>query len=112
MPPASVFRFRARARRHILSGSLLVVERSTWTDERLDDLAETIRSGFVRTDQDNRDLRSDLNEGFAGVRGEVQTLRTEMQHEFSSLRAVMFTFGGGIILALIGVIAAILARGA
>ena len=35
-----------------------------------------------------------------------------MQQEFSSLRTVMFTFGGGIIVALIGVIAAILARGA
>ena len=47
-----------------------------------------------------------------GLRGEIQALRTEMQHEFSSLRTVMFTFGGGTIVALIGVIAAILARGA
>ncbi len=43
---------------------------------------------------------------------EIQALRTEMQQEFSSLRTVLFTFGGGIIVALIGVIAAILARGA
>jgi 3-dehydroquinate synthetase len=90
---------------------LAEVERAAWTDERLDDLAEAIRSGFGRLDQDNRDLRSDMNAGLTGLRGEIQTLRTEMQHEFSSLRTVMFTFGGGIILALMGVIAAILARG-
>ena len=35
-----------------------------------------------------------------------------MHREFASLRIVMFTFGGGIIIALVGVIAAILARGA
>ena len=70
------------------------MERAAWTDERMDDLLESVRSGFARTDQDIRELR------------------TEMRHEFASLRTVMFTFGGGIIIALIGVIAAILARGA
>ncbi|MBM3667758.1 MAG: hypothetical protein FJW90_09830 [Actinobacteria bacterium] len=77
------------------------MERAAWTDERLDDLADSIRNGFARLDQDMRDMR-----------GEVSSLRAEMQQEFSSLRAVLFSFGGGIILALIGVIAAILARGA
>jgi len=77
------------------------MERAAWTDERLDDLADSIRNGFARLDQDMRDIR-----------GEVSSLRAEVQQEFSSLRAVLFSFGGGIILALIGVIAAILARGA
>ena len=70
------------------------MERAAWTDERLDDLLETVRTGFARSDQDIRDLRVE-----------------EMHQEFASLRAVLFTFGGGIIVALIGVIAAILARG-
>ncbi len=87
------------------------MERAAWTDERLDDLAEAIRSGFGRLDQANRDLRSDMNDGMGSLRGEIHLLRAEMQQEFASLRAVMFTFGGGIIVALIGVIAAILARG-
>lgn len=77
------------------------MERAAWTDERLDDLADSIRNGFARLDQDMRD-----------VRGEISALRGEMQQEFSSLRTVLFSFGGGIILALIGVIAAIIARGA
>jgi hypothetical protein len=31
--------------------------RPVWTDERLDDLAESMRSGFGRLDQDIRELR-------------------------------------------------------
>ena len=46
------------------------MERAAWTDERLDDLAEAMRTGFGRLDQDNRDLRSDLEQGWA-VFGEL-----------------------------------------
>jgi hypothetical protein len=31
--------------------------RERWTDERLDDLAEAVRSGFARVDGDLRELR-------------------------------------------------------
>jgi hypothetical protein len=77
------------------------VERAAWTDERLDDLAEGMRTGFARVDQDIR-----------GVRTEIGDLRTEMREEFRALHALLYRIGGGIIFALIGVIAAILARGA
>jgi hypothetical protein len=97
------------------------MERAAWTDERLDDLAEAMRSGFVRVDQgfarvgqDIRDLRTETNAGFQQLRGEIGGLRGEiggLRGEINGLRAVMFRFGGGIIVALIGVIAAILARG-
>ena len=103
------------------------MERATWTDERLDDLAEAMRTGFARVDQDIRDLRGEMHTGLTDLRAEMHTgltdlrtemhtgltdLRTEMNTGFADLRKVMFTFGSGIILALIGVIAAILARGA
>jgi hypothetical protein len=55
------------------------MERATWTDERLDDLARRMDSGFDRLDRDIRDLRS-----------------------------TMIRFGGGIIVGLVGVIAAII----
>jgi 3-dehydroquinate synthetase len=80
------------------------MERAAWTEERLDDLAEAMRSGFARLDQDNRDLRSEIREGFAELRGEVNDLRVKF-------RTVMFRVGGGVIVGLVGVIAAILARG-
>jgi hypothetical protein len=60
--------------------NLIAVERATWTDERLDDMARTMNSGFGRMDRDIRELR-----------------------------AIMITFGGGIIVGLIGVIGAIIA---
>ena len=87
------------------------MERAAWTDERLDDLAEAMRTGFARLDQDIRDVRSDvanlrgeMHLGFGQVREEINGLRTE-------LRTVMFRVGGGVIVGLLGVIATILARG-
>jgi hypothetical protein len=70
------------------------MERAAWTDERLDDLAESMRSGFARVDQDIRDLR------------------TEMRQEFRALNALIIRIGGGMLLGFISVLAAILARGA
>jgi len=78
-----------------------VAQRATWTDERLDDLAEGMRTGFARVDQDLRGLRGEMQEGFASLRAELHSLRSQM-----------FAFQGAIIIALLGVIGAILARGA
>jgi hypothetical protein len=33
------------------------MERTMWTDERLDDLAQKVDAGFERVDRDIRDLR-------------------------------------------------------
>ena len=59
------------------------MERVTWTDERLDDLSRRMDAGFARVDSELRDLRG-------------TTTRV----------------GGGIIVGLVGVIAAIFANGA
>jgi hypothetical protein len=81
------------------------MERAAWTDERLDDLAEAIRTGFARTDQDIRDLRHEM-----GV------LRTDLTAQLEALRQAMLRIGagllGGMIFGFLSVIAAILARGA
>jgi hypothetical protein len=61
------------------------MERTTWTDERLDDLA-------VRVDSDVRELRRDMNTGFANVRGEIVDVRGEI----NGLRSLMLRIGGGI----------------
>ena len=73
------------------------MERAAWTDERLDDLAESIRTGFARVDQDMRDLRLETREGFGELRGEI-----------NALRLMMLRVGG---VGFFGVVAAILARG-
>lgn len=62
------------------------VERSAWTDERLDDLANRMDAGFARVDADIRELRA----------------------EIGGLRLTLLRVGGGIMIGLVGVIAAIL----
>lgn len=62
------------------------MERSAWTDERLDDLANRMDAGFARVDADIRELRA----------------------EIGGLRLTLLRVGGGIMIGLVGVIAAIL----
>lgn len=65
----------------------MAVERSAWTDERLNDLANRMDAGFARVDADIRELRT----------------------EIGGLRLTLLRVGGGIIMVgLVGVIAAIL----
>jgi hypothetical protein len=65
------------------------VERVAWTDERLDDLARRVDVGFDRVDRDIRELR--------GV--------------IEALRATLLRVGGGLMVGLTGVIAAVLSTG-
>jgi hypothetical protein len=61
------------------------MERTSWTDERLDDLKRGMDVGFARVDADIRELR-----------GEV-----------AALRGTLIRVGGGIMAGLVGVIAAV-----
>jgi hypothetical protein len=65
------------------------MERAAWTDERLDDLARRMDAGFARVDADIRELRGEID----------------------ALRITLVRVGGGIMAGLVGVIAAVLARG-
>ena len=91
------------------------MERTAWTDERLDDLSKTMNSRFDRVDGDIRELRT-----------EVRTLRTELRDEFHNeigglrvelggridrLEARMVQFTGGLTIAVIASIAANLLQG-
>lgn len=80
------------------------MDRVTWTDERLDDLSRRVDSGFERLDADMRVLRGELSSGLSDVRNEIAEFRSTMVKAFIGI-------GGGIIVSLIGVIAAVLANG-
>jgi hypothetical protein len=73
------------------------VERGAWTEERLDDLASSMREGFARQDQSIRD-----------VRGEIAQLRIEMD----ALRQTMFRGFVTMWVGFLGVLVAILTNGA
>jgi hypothetical protein len=99
------------------------VERAAWTDERLDDLAESMRTGFARVDENIRDLREEIRgtRGELGeevrdtrveLREEIRSTRIELVAQIDALRQTMIRIGGGMLLGFISVLAAILARGA
>lgn len=72
--------------------------RNSWTDERLDD-------GFERVRADIALLRGESREEAKAIREEVNSLGQEMHEGFGALHRSLFQIGGGIIAALIGVIA-------
>jgi hypothetical protein len=78
------------------------MQRVTWTDERLDDLARRMDAGFDRVDRSFERVDEDFRE----LRGEIGNLRTEVRVEISDLRGTMNRFGAGMMLSMLGLIAA------
>jgi hypothetical protein len=72
--------------------------RNSWTDERLDD-------GFERVHTDIALLRGELVALREDTREEFKSIRDEMHRGFDGLHRILLQVGGGIIAALIGVIA-------
>ena len=77
------------------------MERGAWSDERLDDRFDQIDRRFDQIDKrfDQVDRRFDR-------------LEDRLELGFDSLHNTMIRFNGALIVGLLGVIAAILARGA
>lgn len=66
------------------------MERTAWTDERLDDLAQRMDAGFACVDTDIRELRA------------------ELRFEMRALRLTLLRVGGGVMAGMVGVIATVL----
>lgn len=80
------------------------MERSAWTDERLDDR-------FDHIDAELRELRQEMRAGFGDVRGEMASLETGLRGEIADLRSTMLRLYGGNLLAMFGLIVAVVVRG-
>lgn len=87
------------------------MEGMAWTDERLDDFAG-------RVSADIRDLRSEISDLRGEMHAEFRAMRTEMREEsrtmtaqIDALRLMVMRFGGGLLIAQFGMIAALIARG-
>ena len=87
------------------------MEGRRWTDERLDDLAAAIRTGFERSDRDARDLRAEMHGMRTDLRGEITDTRAELKAEIAELRQWTLLLTIGMSVGFISVLAAILARG-
>jgi hypothetical protein len=65
------------------------VERSAWTDERLDDLAARGESQFDLLLAEIRALREEMHEEFREMRGETARIRRDMFHGAIALFAAL-----------------------
>ncbi|MGA7396935.1 MAG: hypothetical protein WBW62_05745 [Solirubrobacterales bacterium] len=72
--------------------------RTTWTDERLDDLSQTVRSGFTQSSEEHREMRQELRDGFARVDGRIDDLQR-------TLVAGMLGLAGTVVAAALTIIA-------
>jgi hypothetical protein len=75
-----VFRHRAR-------GTLLGMERSAWTDARLDDRFDQIYRRFDQVDRRLDSLESEMRNGFASVSSDIGGLRNELGGEIGGVRS-------------------------
>lgn len=85
-----------------------------WTDKRLQERFDGIDRRFDEVDRrfNEVDRRfGEVDRRFDRVDGEVLELRREMRSEIGDLRMAVNRVGGGIVVGLIGVIAAIVSKG-
>lgn len=66
------------------------MQRQTWTDERLEDLARRMDQGFERVDRDIRDLRTEVGGEFNSIRSDIR-----------ELRSLINRFGTGLLVAIV-----------
>jgi hypothetical protein len=71
--------------------------RATWTDERLDDLAQRMDDGFNRVDAGLRSLRTDMNARFDAVNARFDAVNAR----FDALHRAALQFGGAMIAAFV-----------
>jgi hypothetical protein len=86
------------------------MERMAWTDERLEERFNGIDRRFDEMDRRFDEAEKRVDQRFDHVEGEILELRREMHTGFASLQSLLNRAGAGIIVSLMGVIAAVLIR--
>jgi tetrahydromethanopterin S-methyltransferase subunit G len=71
--------------------------RTSWTDERLDDLNQRVESGFARVDADLRELRGEMARRFDHV-----------EARFDALQRLMIQLTGGMMTGILATLVTLL----
>jgi chaperonin cofactor prefoldin len=82
--------------------------RQSWTDERLDGLNTRVEVLTTRVDVLTArvdDLSRRMDAGFTRVDADLRELNSRLDTKFDALQRTLFQVGGGIVVALIGLIA-------
>jgi hypothetical protein len=87
------------------------MERSAWTDERLDDFAASVTGELrlLRTEmrEEFRAMRTEMHEEFRAMRAEMHEEFRAMRAEMGSLQRQMTQIGWALVIALIGAVVTI-----
>ncbi|HEV7770632.1 MAG TPA: hypothetical protein VGO66_08255 [Solirubrobacterales bacterium] len=59
--------------------------REAWTDDRIDDLAHRMDTGFDRVDRDIREVRAEMRAGFATVDARFDSMNDAFNARFDSM---------------------------
>jgi hypothetical protein len=78
------------------------MERTVWTDERLDD-------AFTQLREEIRDMREEMRSGFADIRAEMRAGFAEHGAETRSIRAELFQLKLFMLAGLVTILAAVIA---
>ncbi len=76
-----------------------------WTDDRLDDLSQQMDAGFERVDANFKRIDDDVRELRGEMNARFEHMETKFDSKLDGLQRTLFQIGGGIIAALLGVIA-------
>jgi DNA anti-recombination protein RmuC len=77
----------------------------SWTDERLEERFDRIDDRFDAVDQRFDRVEADIRELRGEMKVEFRAARSEMKAGFNATQQTINRFGGGMILALLGLIA-------
>jgi hypothetical protein len=77
-------------------------QRPVWTDERLDDLSQSVREGFARNDVEHLALREEVRAMAFEIRSEVREGFTEQNRQLNALQRTMIAGLASLAIAIIG----------
>ena len=94
------------------------MERAKWTDDLIDERMAAIDEKFDRQFEETRALREEVRSGFSELRAEMRALQqrmdagfSEQHHEMLAFHRQMLFIVAGFMVALIGLLGALVAQG-
>ena len=91
-------------------GARLGIERTTWTDERLDDMVDRLEQSIGMLRDELREMRTEMHADMREMRTDMREMRTEMHAGFTSLRRDMLYAVLAMSSVLVATMATILAK--
>ena len=84
------------------------MERSAWTDERLDDLAAILDTNVRMLREEIAGLRADMHGEFRALRGEMRQDFRDLRGDLSAWQRQIAQIGWALAIALIGTVVALI----